>query len=193
MVKKWKGIKMKIIIGLGNFGKEYEKSCHNAGFMVIDKVLEQLKLIKNKQMCDGQVWETNIGGEKIYFVKPTTYMNLSGRCVKSLMEKFKCDIQDLLVVVDDIDIPAGSVRIRKKGSAGTHNGLRSIVEYCSTEFARIRVGCDKPNPHQSLADFVLSSVPASSNFYKGIEKASLAVIDYINGRTLDSVMQKYNG
>lgn len=184
---------MKIIIGLGNFGKEYEKSCHNAGFMVIDRALGELKLVKNKQMCDGMVWETNISGEKVYFVKPTTYMNASGKCVKSLLEKFKCNMQDLLVVVDDIDIPAGSVRIRKKGSAGTHNGLRSIVEYCSTEFPRLRVGCDKPNPHQDLKDYVLSSVPASSNFYKGIEKASAAVLDYVQGITLDKVMQKYNG
>ena len=188
-----KRINMKVIIGLGNFGKEYEYSCHNAGFLAIDKVLKELGITKSKQMCNGQVWETNISGEKVYFVKPTTYMNNSGICIKSLLEKLKCTTEDLLIIVDDIDLQPGHVRIRKKGSAGTHNGLRSIVEHCGTEFARIRVGCGKPQPGQDLANFVLSRVPASSDFYKGIETAALAVLEYVRGTALDNVMQKYNG
>ena len=184
---------MKVIVGLGNFGKEYEYSCHNAGFLAIDKVLKELGITKSKQMCNGQVWETNISGEKVYFVKPTTYMNNSGICIKSLLEKLKCTTEDLLIIVDDIDLQPGHVRIRKKGSAGTHNGLRSIVEHCGTEFARIRVGCGKPQPGQDLANFVLSRVPASSDFYKGIETAALAVLEYVRGTALDNVMQKYNG
>ena len=184
---------MKVIIGLGNFGKEFDNTYHNAGFMALDRVLKELGLTKGKEMCNGLVFETNIAGEKTYFVKPTTYMNLSGICVKSLLTKLKCTMADLLVVVDDIDLEPGHVRIRKKGSAGTHNGLRSIVEHCGTEFARVRVGCGKPHPNQSLADFVLSKAPASSDFYKAIEIASLAVLEYVQGATLDSVMQKYNG
>lgn len=184
---------MKVIIGLGNFGREYENSCHNAGFLVLDGVLNELGLTKSKQMCNGQVWETNINGTKTYFVKPTTYMNNSGICVKSLLTKLKCTMSDLLIIVDDIDLEPGHVRIRKKGSAGTHNGLRSIVEYCGTEFARVRVGCGKPHPNQSLADFVLSRVPENSDFYKGIETSVQAVLQYAQGDTLDNVMQKYNG
>lgn len=184
---------MKVIIGLGNFGREYENSCHNAGFLVLDGVLKELGLTKSKQMCNGQVWETNINGTKTYFVKPTTYMNNSGICVKSLLTKLKCTMSDLLIIVDDIDLEPGHVRIRKKGSAGTHNGLRSIVEYCGTEFARVRVGCGKPHPNQSLADFVLSRVPENSDFYKGIETSVQAVLQYVQGDTLDNVMQKYNG
>lgn len=184
---------MKVIIGLGNFGKEYENSCHNAGFLVVDNILKELGLSKSKQMCNGEVWETNISGSKTYIVKPTTYMNNSGICVKSLLTKLKCNMEDLLVVVDDIDLQPGHVRIRKKGSAGTHNGLRSIVNHCGTEFARIRVGCGRPQNGQDLADFVLSRVPSSSDFYKGIEKSSLAVLEYLRGTTLDNVMQKYNG
>ena len=102
-------------------------------------------------------------------------------------------MSDLLIIVDDIDLEPGHVRIRKKGSAGTHNGLRSIVEYCGTEFARVRVGCGKPHPNQSLADFVLSRVPENSDFYKGIETSVQAVLQYVQGDTLDNVMQKYNG
>lgn len=188
-----KRISMKVVVGLGNFGKEYEYSCHNAGFLAIDKVLKELGIIKSKQMCNGQVWETNISGEKVYFVKPTTYMNNSGICIKSLLEKLKCTMEDLLIIVDDIDLQPGHIRIRKKGSAGTHNGLRSIVEHCGTEFARIRVGCGRPLPGQDLADFVLSRVPSSSDFYKGVEKAGETVIEYVRGATLDNVMQKYNG
>ena len=184
---------MKIIIGLGNIGKEYDNTNHNAGFMVLDKVLTELKLTKSKDMCNGKVFETNIAGEKVYFVKPTTYMNNSGICVASIISKFKCAVADVLVVVDDIDLEPGHVRIRTKGSAGTHNGLRSIVEYCGTEFARVRVGCGKPHPNQRLVDFVLAKVPASSDFYKGIDIAASAVLEYAQGTTLDKVMQKYNG
>ena len=193
MAKLQKGINMKVIIGLGNFGKEYENSCHNAGFLSLDKVINELGLTKSKAMCNGQVWETNVNGQKVYLVKPTTYMNNSGICVKSLLTKLKCTMEDLLIIVDDIDLEPGHIRIRKKGSAGTHNGLRSIVAHCGTEFARIRVGCGKPQPGQDLADFVLSRVPSTSNFYKGIETSALAVLEYIYGTTLDCVMQKYNG
>ncbi len=184
---------MKFIIGLGNFGKEYENTNHNAGFLVIDECLKFFQLSKHKEICNGLVYETNIGGEKVYFVKPTTYMNNSGICVNSIIQKFKGQISDCLVIVDDIDLLPGNVRIRKKGSAGTHNGLRSIVAYCGTDFPRVRVGCGKPHQNQDLADFVLSKVPAGSDFYKGIETAGQAVIEYAQGETLDKVMQKYNG
>ncbi len=184
---------MKVIIGLGNFGREFDNTYHNAGFMVVDKVLQELNLTKSKEMCSGVVYETNVGGEKIYFVKPTTYMNNSGICVASVLGKLKCTMADLLVVVDDIDLDAGHVRIRKKGSAGTHNGLRSIVAYCGTEFARVRIGCGRPHQNQDLADFVLSKAPASSDFYKAIEIGAKAVLEYVQGSTLDKVMQNYNG
>lgn len=185
---------MKIIVGLGNIGKEYENTYHNVGFMVVDGCLKQLNLSKSKDICNGKVYETNIAGEKIYFVKPTTFMNNSGICVKSLLAKFKAEITDCLVIVDDIDLPAGAVRIRKSGSAGTHNGLRSIVANCSTDFLRVRVGTGKPMPNQTLVDFVLSKAPLNgTDFANGIEKATQAVLEYAQGYSIDSVMQKYNG
>ena len=184
---------MKIIFGLGNFGKQYEKSNHNVGFMVLDKVLKNLKLTKNQNICDGAVYETNIDGEKVLFVKPTTYMNNSGICVLSVISKFGANIGDCLVVVDDIDLPVGAIRIRPHGSAGTHNGLRSIVSYVGEDFARVRVGIGKPHENQSLVDFVLQRASNSKEFENALEKASEAVLEYVHGESLENVMQKYNG
>lgn len=184
---------MKIIFGLGNFGKQYEKSNHNVGFMVVDKTLEKLKLSKSQKACDGEIYETNIDGNKVLFVKPTTYMNNSGICVLSVISKYGASVQDCIVVVDDIDLPAGAIRIRPHGSAGTHNGLRSIVSYIGEDFARVRVGIGKPHEQQPLNDFVMQNVPKTTEFQNALEKASQAVLEYVQGASLENIMQKYNG
>ena len=183
---------MKIVLGLGNIGKEYEKTNHNVGFLVVDKVLAKLGISKHKEMCNGIVYEANIDGEKVYFVKPTTYMNNSGMCLSSVLSKLNASLSDCLIVVDDIDLPVGSVRIRKTGSAGTHNGLRSLVSLCGQDFARIRVGIDKPI-NGDLISHVLGKMPKSEEFENSIEKAVDAVIEYVHGASLDAIMQKYNG
>ena len=183
---------MKIIVGLGNFGKQYENSNHNAGFMVVDKVLAHFGVSKCKEMCDGKIYETNIDGEKIYFAKPTTFMNNSGLCVMSLLSKLSASLSDVLVVVDDIDIPCGAVRIKPKGSAGTHNGLKSIVSFVGENFARVRVGVGKPNEHQDLVDFVLDKMSTSKEQKMGLENAAQAVIEYVKGESLGNIMQHYN-
>lgn len=186
---------MKIIFGLGNIGSEYDNTYHNAGFMALDICRKQLNLQRGKQMCNGIVYEGNIGGEKVYLVYPTTYMNLSGVCVKSVLSKLKANISDGLVVVDDFDLPSGSIRIRTQGSAGTHNGLRSIVGCIGTNFARLRIGTG--NPHaigQDPKEFVLShSAGKNKQFMSAVQKASDAVLEYIAGDSLDTLMQKYNG
>lgn len=185
---------MKIIFGLGNPGGEFNGTYHNAGFMALDGCLDALNLKKNKEMCNGIIYEANVGGQKVYFVYPTTYMNLSGQCVKATINKLKANISDILVVVDDFDLPAGSLRIRAQGSAGTHNGLRSIVGLCGTNFARLRVGTG--NPHaigQDAKDFVLSkSASKNKDFLNGVQRATQAVLDYARGATLDDLMQRYN-
>lgn len=185
---------MKIIIGLGNVGAEYKSTYHNVGFMVVDECLNALNIKKNKLMCDGMVYECNVNQEKIIFVKPTTYMNNSGLCVKSIINKFDADISDCLVIVDDIDLQDGKIRIRHSGSAGTHNGLRNITQLCGSEFARVRVGIGRPQNNMDLADYVLSRLPHQSDaqIYKGINTAVSAVLDYIKGDSLDSLMQSYN-
>ncbi len=185
---------MKLIVGLGNIGKEYADTNHNAGFMVLDRVAEMLGENIKKTGCDADYAEFNKNGDKIILAKPRTYMNESGRSVKSFMKKYGFKIEDVLVVNDDIDLEPGFVRIRKNGSAGTHNGLRSIIhETGSGEFKRVRVGIGSKQEHQDLANFVLAKMRMTESQKNGLEKAANAVYDYILGRTIDEIMSKYNG
>ena len=185
---------MKLIVGLGNIGKEYADTNHNVGFMVVDRVAEMLGENIKKTGCDADYAEFNKNGEKIILAKPRTYMNESGRSVKSFMKKYDFAIEDVVVINDDIDLAPGYVRIRKNGSAGTHNGLRSIIkETGSGKFKRIRVGIGSKNPNQDLASFVLAKMKMTDAQKQGLEKAAKAVYDYVLGDTIDNVMSKYNG
>ena len=185
---------MKLIVGLGNIGKEYADTNHNAGFMVIDKVAEMLGENIKKIGCDADYAEFNKNGEKIILAKPRTYMNESGRSVKSFMKKYGFEIADVLVINDDIDLEPGFIRIRKNGSAGTHNGLKSIIrETGSGEFTRVRVGIGAKQEHQDLANFVLAKMRMTENQKLGLEKAASSVYDYILGSSVDEIMSKYNG
>ena len=185
---------MKLIVGLGNIGKEYASTNHNAGFMVIDRVAEMLGESIKKTGCDADYAEFNKNGEKIVLAKPRTYMNESGRSVKSFMKKFGFEIQDVLVVNDDIDLAPGFIRVRASGSAGTHNGLRSIIrETGSGEFKRVRVGIGSKHENEDLANFVLARMKMTDAQKQGLEKASNAVYDYILGSSIEELMSKYNG
>ena len=185
---------MKLIVGLGNIGKEYAQTNHNAGFMVIDRVAEMLGESIKKSGFEAEYAEFNKNGERFILAKPTTYMNESGRSVKSFMKKYDIAIEDVLVINDDIDLEPGFVRIRKQGSAGTHNGLKSIIrETGSGDFKRVRVGIGSKNPNQDLASFVLAKMRMTDEQKQGLEKAAQAVYDYILGDTIDFVMSKYNG
>ena len=185
---------MKLIVGLGNIGKEYADTNHNVGFMVIDRLSEMLGENIKKTGCDADYAEFNKNGEKIILAKPRTYMNESGRSVKSFMKKYGFEIGDVLVINDDIDLEPGFVRIRKSGSAGTHNGLKSIIrETGSGDFNRVRVGIGAKQEHQDLANFVLSKMRMTENQKLGLEKAANAVYDYVLGSSVDEIMSKYNG
>lgn len=147
---------MKIIAGLGNPGKEYENTKHNVGFLTIDILAEKYDIKVNKIKFKGLVGEGMIDGEKVMLVKPQTYMNLSGQCLREVMGFYKLDIEDLVVIYDDIDLPMGNLRIRKKGSAGTHNGMRSIIYDLQDDgFPRIRVGIGGERKGD-LANYVIS-------------------------------------
>lgn len=151
---------MKLVVGLGNPDRKYEKTFHNVGFMAVDKLAEKLGAVFTKNMCDGFVAEARVNGEKIFLLKPQTYMNLSGISVDKMMRKFKIIPNEVFVFVDDIDLPLGKIRYRESGSAGTHNGLKSIVnETASTEFRRIKIGIGRDEKFKDLADFVLSKIP----------------------------------
>lgn len=184
----------KLIIGLGNIGKEFENTVHNMGFMVIDKVADELNIQIKKNMCSSLVGEGNIGGEKFILAKPTTYMNASGIAVKSLVKKYNIDTKkDLIIISDDIDLPVSAVRVRLKGSAGTHNGLRSIVEHMQdTEFPRLRIGVGARPEYMSLSDFVLSKVKDIKTQEIGLEKGKEACLMFLEGKSFDQIMQSVN-
>ena len=145
-------------------------------------------------MCDSLICETNINGNKVIFAKPTTYMNSSGIAVKSLVNKFGVDVQkDLLIISDDIDLELSKCRLRLKGSAGGHNGLKSIIKEIGTqEFARLKVGIGAKPEHMDLADWVLGRVRDIPQMEKGLDKASQGVIMFAEGESFDQIMQKVN-
>lgn len=164
---------MKIVVGLGNYEPKYEHTYHNIGFDVVDALAKRLNISFTKQMCKGLVAEGRIGREKLLLVKPLTFMNLSGYCVNMLKHKFK-DAR-ILVVVDDIDLPKGSLRYKERGSGGTHNGLRNIVEQIGPEFERLKVGIGR-DIFMDLADYVLSKYDKDV-FEPIIEKAVDEILD----------------
>ena len=148
---------MKIIAGLGNPGSEYAKTKHNVGWMLVDALAERLGAGDWRQHEKGLVAEARIGAEKVLLVKPQTYMNNSGECIGPLMRWYKLEPEDVIAVHDDMDIPAGMVRIRKKGSAGGHNGIKSLIAHIGSEkFGRVRIGVGRPLPGWSVINHVLA-------------------------------------
>ncbi len=188
---------MKLIVGLGNPDKKYLNTFHNLGFMAVDGVASKLGADFAKQKCRAMIAEVKAGKEKIILAKPLTYMNLSGESVRELLSFYKIPLEDLIVIYDDYDLPKGEIRIREKGSSGTHNGMRNILkELNSGDFARIRVGF-KPTEETRipLIDYVLSGIKEEdkSLFEKALDKASGAGYDFALGKPIQEVMQKYNG
>lgn len=182
---------MYLVVGLGNIGAEYETTHHNVGFLVVEKVKQAFGLKVEKRICNALVTEGNVRGSKVMLARPTTYMNASGLAVGSLEAKFKPDT--IVVVQDDIDLPIGNVRIRNTGSAGTHNGMKSVLEHIKDKnFIRVRVGIGTPIEGQDLADYVLSRIPKSSGIWQGIDTAAAAVCDLLAGNSFQEVCQKYS-
>ena len=148
---------MKMIAGLGNPGAEYAQTKHNVGFMLVDALADRLNAPAWKEDFFSAVTEVRIGGEKVFLVKPLTYMNNSGEAVGPMLSYYKMTADDLTVVHDDMDIPAGTVRIRKKGSSGGHNGIKSIIAHVGGEnFARVRIGVGRPPAGWTVINHVLA-------------------------------------
>ena len=174
-----------LIVGLGNPGREYEKTRHNCGFRALDLLAEQLNCKVDKLKFQGLYTQVNYGGGKLFLLKPQTYMNLSGRSVLQLSAYFHIPPQNIIVMFDDISLEPGRLRIRPNGSAGGHNGIKSIIqEVGSQEFPRVKIGVGaKPNPNYDLADWVLSTFSASEEKALAVAldnaaKAALAIIDH---------------
>ncbi|MCC0688114.1 MULTISPECIES: aminoacyl-tRNA hydrolase [unclassified Clostridioides] len=186
---------MYVVVGLGNPGKKYEKTRHNVGFDVIDILAKEYNISVTKIKHKALIGEGRVGTEKVLLVKPQTYMNLSGETLIDIYKYYKVDLSNIIVVYDDIDLDVGKIRIRKKGSGGTHNGMKSITKCLgSNDFPRVRVGVSKPEVGQDLADFVLSRFrkEESDNINEALEKAAYA-IDSIIRENIDMSMNKYNG
>ena len=173
---------MKLIVGLGNPGKEYEKTRHNTGFMVLDRLAEKLNTEIEQNKFNGLYAKIKYKGEDVILLKPQTFMNLSGESVRKIMDFFKIGLEDIVVVYDDMDMPTGKLRLRQNGSAGGHNGIKNIILHTGSQnFCRIRVGIGR-HPYMKVVDYVLSRFTSeeSSAITKGIEEASDAVIDILD-------------
>ena len=185
---------MYLIVGLGNPEAEYGKTRHNMGFNTINKIAERYHINVNKTKFQGLSEVGTIEGQKVILVKPQTYMNLSGECVKPFVDFYKIEKENILVIYDDMDIEPGKIKIRKKGSAGGHNGMKSIIQMIGTEeFPRIRVGIGRPIRKDDEINYVIGAIPEEDlkRLDEGIEKAQKAVEEILrNG--VDSAMNKYN-
>ncbi|WP_124058192.1 aminoacyl-tRNA hydrolase [Vaginisenegalia massiliensis] len=186
---------MKLIIGLGNPGEKYAGTRHNIGFDVVDQLLERhhLKMTDQKFRADYTV--AHIGQEKVLFVKPYTYMNLSGEALLPLMSYYHVAMEDILVVYDDLDLEPGRIRLRQTGSAGGHNGIKSIIQMLgSQDFNRIRVGIGRPSGGWKVVDHVLA--PFSADQRPLIDQANQLAADaveyWLQGHDFIDVMNRYN-
>jgi peptidyl-tRNA hydrolase, PTH1 family len=148
---------MKLIVGLGNPGKQYEKTRHNVGFDTIDELSRLFNINVDQLKFKGVYGIGFVGTEKVLLLKPLTYMNLSGESIRAIMDFYDIETEDLVVIYDDLDIPVGKLRLRQKGSAGGHNGIKSTIAHIGTqEFNRIRIGVDRPQNGMSVSNYVLS-------------------------------------
>ncbi|MDO4552111.1 MAG: aminoacyl-tRNA hydrolase [Bacillota bacterium] len=189
---------MYIIAGLGNPGRKYERTRHNAGFMTVDLLAERHGIKVNKIKHKALVGEGFISGRKVLLVKPQTYMNLSGESLREVMAYYKEPIENLLVIYDDVDVELGRLRLRKKGSAGTHNGMRSIIYQLQQDgFPRLRIGIGGHSREQrrmALRDYVTGGFRKEEReqMETAVERAALAV-ECLLEKGIDYAMGQYNG
>lgn len=183
---------MYVICGLGNPGQEYEGTRHNIGFMAMDLISKKYGIDIRKEKFDSIIGTGRIGKEKVILVKPQTYMNLSGKAVYQVMDYFDVDSENLIVIYDDFDIPLGNIRIRKAGSAGTHNGMRSIVSSLQNrDFPRVRVGIG--DDKGDLVKFVLGKLGGTEKekINATLEKVAEAVETMIS-ENIEIAMSRFN-
>jgi len=192
--KESSGTRMKLIVGLGNPGREYELTRHNIGFMAIDELAKRWNISLNEQKFKGVFGAGFVNGEKVILLKPLTYMNLSGESIRPLMDYYKIDVEDFVVMYDDLDIPVGKLRLRMKGSAGGHNGVKSTISHLGTqEFQRIRMGIDRPKNGMKVVDYVLGRFTSEEipDVNHSIEKAADACEEWLNKPFLQ-IMNTFN-
>ena len=185
---------MYLVVGLGNPEKKYFNTPHNMGFVAADRLASKLNAQFTKGECKAVTAHVKVNGVKVIIAKPVTYMNLSGEAVSELCRKYKVEKGNLAVVYDDTDIPMGQLRVRAQGSAGSHNGMKSIIQQLGTEqFARVRVGIGKQT-EMARIDYVLSQLSDTDEqlLSPALDNAANALLEFVNGTPIDQVMQKYN-
>ena len=187
-------ITRRIIAGLGNPGKPYEKHRHNIGFMAVDALAKKHGMKFDKMMSRGMVALGEIGGHKVALVKPQTFMNASGECVGPVIRFYKAAPEDLMVLYDELDLPSAQLRMRKGGSAGGHNGMKSIIKCTGTqEFPRLRMGIGRPPGRMDPADYVLHNFDAAelADVHDMIDR-SIAAIEIWLKDGVDLAMNRAN-
>lgn len=186
---------MKLIIGLGNPGSKYRATKHNIGFITLDEIAYREKIKFNKNMFEADLAEFFVNGEKVVLIKPQTFMNESGRAVGPLMTYFQVSPEDVVVVYDDLDLPIGKIRLREKGSAGGHNGIKSLISHLGTQnFNRVRVGIDRPKAPQTVVSYVLSPFGKETHddMLQAVNASADAIDYWLQGHTFVDAMNHYN-
>ncbi|MCK5848444.1 MAG: aminoacyl-tRNA hydrolase [Caldisericia bacterium] len=183
------------VFGLGNPGVKYLMTRHNAGFMVADKISEEFRSPLRYAECQAMTGKINrICGENFLLCKPITFMNLSGESIRNVMNKYHLELDQIIVIHDDLDLPIGSIRVKKGGGSGGHNGIKSITQYLKTpEYLRVRIGIDRPVSSESTVDYVLDNFLRSEHksLKESIETAMFAVLDIIDSGFIFSA-NKFN-
>lgn len=185
---------MYLIVGLGNPEEEYTRTRHNMGFDTINRISEKSNIKVNKSKFNSLYGTGTIDGKKVILLKPQTYMNLSGNAVRDFMNFYKILPENIIIIYDDLDIEPGIIKIRKKGGAGTHNGMKSVVHEIQTEnFPRIRIGIGNPKYKNDLLNFILTRIPDDE--YEVLQQAqenAAKAVEEIMKNGIDSAMNKYN-
>ncbi|MBM6885932.1 aminoacyl-tRNA hydrolase [Pseudoflavonifractor phocaeensis] len=185
-----------LLVGLGNPGDKYDNTRHNVGFAAIDQLAEELRVPVQKLKYRALTQTVELGGAKVLLMKPITYMNLSGEAVGEAARFFKIPADHVLVLSDDVSLPVGKLRIRKGGSAGGHNGLKSIIQHLGTDqFPRVKIGVgEKPHPDYDMADWVLGKFAGEDlkTITQAIQRAGKAAECYIHDGP-DQAMNRFNG
>ena len=185
---------MYLIVGLGNPGTEYNKTRHNMGFRVLDNLAKKYDIEISRSKYKGKFGTGFVNGEKIILFKPYTYMNLSGEAVQEIVHALKIDLSEIIVIYDDIDVEPGSIKVRKSGNPGSHNGMKSVTDCLNDKnFVRVRIGTGKPNKGMDLVEYVLGAIDEEdiSKLEEGIKLGTEAVATIIE-QNIDTAMNIYN-
>jgi len=185
---------IKLIAGLGNPGEKYRGTRHNIGFDVIDELAHRLQSPLTTAKHKGIYTIVRSGGHQVLLLKPLTYMNLSGESIAEVMRYYKIDIENLLVVYDDLDLPPGKIRLRQKGSAGGHNGIKSVIQHTGTEqFKRIRIGIGRPDGNNTVIDYVLGKFDKEQRLImnEAVKKSADACLEWLE-KPFPEVMNQFN-